>query len=460
MPEDPSAVARVGRRHTLRGATAGILLAAALCCVGPQSACAAEEAAPRPNILLIMLDDFGYECVGANGSTSYQTPQIDALARTGMRFEHCHVQPLCTPTRVQLMTGLSNRRNYIRFGLLDPQAKTFAHLLRDAGYATCVAGKWQLGGGLEGPGHFGFDEYCLWQLDRRPPRYANPGLEIDGQRVDYTGGEYGPDLINNYLCEFLARNKDRPFFAYYPMMLTHGPFDPTPDSRDYDPTARREGGRQGNAADRARHFAEMVAYADKLIGKAVATLDTHGVREKTLVIVLGDNGTGRGIQSRMGDKLVQGGKGRTADSGTHVPLIVSCPGTVPAGKVCGDLVDSTDFLPTLLEFTGVPRPDSITFDGQSFAPQLRGEVGRPRPWLYCWYERDGKRETASEHVRNQIYKLYADGRFYDVQADPDEEHPLDETSLTDERRAVRQEFERALADVRADSPVAAENIGN
>jgi arylsulfatase A len=401
-------------------------------------------AAERPNILLIMVDDFGYECVGANGSTSYQTPHLDDLARGGMRFEHCHVQPLCTPTRVQLMTGLSNHRNYIHFGILDPHATTFAHLFREAGYATCVAGKWQLQGGYEGPGRFGFDEYCLWQLNRRPSRYANPGLEINGQQIDYTKGEYGPDLVNAYLCDFITRHKDRPFFAYYPMMLTHGPFDPTPDSADYDPAAKGEGRRQGQASDKARHFAEMVAYADKLIGKAVATLDANGLREKTLVVIVGDNGTGRGIQSRMGDRVVDGGKGKTADTGTHVPLIVNRPGAVPAGRVCPDLVDSTDFLPTLVEHAGLKLPDGHLCDGQSFAPQLRGESGTPRPWIYCWYERDGKRDNPSEHVRDQHYKLYRGGRFYDVVNDPDEKRALDIAALSPEARRTHDEFRRAL----------------
>jgi arylsulfatase A len=132
-----------------------------------------------------MADDFGYECIGANGSTSYQTPHIDKLAATGMRFEHCYSQPLCTPTRVQLMTGQYNIRNYVRFGLLDPKQTTFAHLFKQAGYTTGIVGKWQLGGGFDGPKHFGFDEYCLWQLTRRPPRFANPGLEINGKEIDY-----------------------------------------------------------------------------------------------------------------------------------------------------------------------------------------------------------------------------------------------------------------------------------
>src|ERR1044071_1890002 len=133
----------------------------------------------QPNVVLVLIDDFGYECVTADGGESYQTPVMDRLAATGVRFEQCHVQPLCTPTRVQLMTGLSNRRNYTHFGHLDPTQKTFGNIFRDAGYATCITGKWQLSNGYEGPGKFGFDEYCLWQLTRRPGRYKNPGLEIN-----------------------------------------------------------------------------------------------------------------------------------------------------------------------------------------------------------------------------------------------------------------------------------------
>ena len=98
----------------------------------------------KPNVVLILIDDFGYECVTADGGESYQTPVMDRLAATGVRFEQCHVQPLCTPTRVALMTGLGNKWNYTRFGHLDPSQTTFANLFKSAGYATCVTGKWQL----------------------------------------------------------------------------------------------------------------------------------------------------------------------------------------------------------------------------------------------------------------------------------------------------------------------------
>jgi len=212
-----------------------VLLIASYCLLATDA-----RAASRPNVVLIMVDDFGYECVAANGGTSYRTPNLDKLAAGGMRFEQCHVQPLCTPTRVQLMTGLYNVRNYTHFGHLDRGQTTFAHLFKRAGYATCIVGKWQLGRDMSLPGHFGFESSCLWQLSRRPPRYANPGLEIDGREVDFSQGEYGPDVVNTYALDYIARHKDQPFFLYYPMMLTHSPFQPTPDSPDWDPKAMGE----------------------------------------------------------------------------------------------------------------------------------------------------------------------------------------------------------------------------
>ncbi len=122
----------------------------------------AALAADKPNIILILADDLGYETIGANGGTSYKTPVLDKLAAGGVRFTHCFAQPLCTPTRVQLMTGRSNARNYIDFGNMDPKAVTFGNYFKQAGYATCVVGKWQLGEAPDLPKKFGFDEHCLW----------------------------------------------------------------------------------------------------------------------------------------------------------------------------------------------------------------------------------------------------------------------------------------------------------
>ena len=248
------------KHTTLNPIFHGILLLAAIVSLF-------AEQTKQPNIILIMADDMGYECVAANGGGPYKTPALDRLAETGMRFEHCYSQPLCTPSRVKLMTGMNNSRNYTTFGELDRGQTTFAHLLKKAGYATCIAGKWQLGTQADSPKHFGFDESCLWQHTRpakdknRDTRYPNPHLEINGKPVDYSNGEYGPDVVSDFLCDFIERHKDKPFVAYYPMILPHSPFVPTPDSAD--PKCR----------DNNQNYRDMVAYIDKVVGKLVAKLD-------------------------------------------------------------------------------------------------------------------------------------------------------------------------------------------
>jgi arylsulfatase A len=397
------------------------------------------QAAERPNVILILADDLGYECIGADGGTSYKTPVLDKLAVGGVRFTQCYVQPLCTPTRSQLMTGIYNVRNYVQFGYMDPATRTFGNLFKEAGYATCMAGKWQLGRELEQPKKFGFDEYCLWQHTRRPDRYKNPGLEINGRQVDYTQGEYGPDIVSAYAIDFVRRNKDKPFFLYYPMMLTHAPYDPTPDSPDYNGSGRA---RAPRATGVNPHFADMVEYMDKLIGKLVASLDELGLRDNTLILFLGDNGTGAGTRAMMGNQVVVGGKGKTLATGMHVPLIASWPGRIASGKVCQDLVDSTDFLPTICAAAGIKVPADPKIDGRSFLPQLRGEMGTPREWYYCWFSRQG--DFGEEFAANQRYKLYRSGAFHDVVKDPDEKRPLKTDSLDGEAAAVAKTLQSAL----------------
>jgi arylsulfatase A len=411
-----------------------VFLAVCLAAVFPASVVAA-----RPNLVLIMADDFGYECVSANGGESYATPHLDRLAETGMRFEHCYVQPLCTPTRVQLMTGQYNVRNYIRFGLLDPDATTFAHVLKRAGYVTGISGKWQLGRERGLPRHFGFDEAYLWQHTRRPPRYANPGLEHNGAELNFDQGEYGPKLVNDFAIDFISRHKDEPFFLYYPMILTHAPFQPTPDSPDWDPTARGEDVHQD-----VKHFAEMTSYMDKLVGRLVEALERLGLRERTLILFLGDNGTGRGVTSQFQGKPYRGGKGTGTVAGMHVPLIANWPGTIPAGTVNRDLIASTDFFPTLCEAGGATIPEGLTMDGVSFLPPLRGEKGRPRPTLYCWYARDGGPKADIEFAMTASFKLYRDGTCFDLAVDPFEEHPLPVSSLTGSRAETAKMLQAEL----------------
>jgi len=418
------------------------ILLALLC--GQSSAADKAATAAKPNIILILADDLGYECIGADGCTSYKTPVLDQLAATGVRFDACNVQPLCTPTRVQIMTGIYNVRNYTDFGHMDPKCVTFANLLKQAGYATCMAGKWQLGTDPALPRTFGFDEHCLWQHLRAakdaPSRYMNPGLEINGVIKDFTNKEYGPDIVSDYALDFIRRKKGQPFFLYYTMMLTHGPFQTTPDSPDY---GKKGGGKNSARPDGInQHFADMVAYADKLTGKLLAKLDELGLRDNTLVIFLGDNGTQRGMLTLMGERKFYGGKGLPTDAGMHVPLIVSWPGKAAPGKVSRDLVDSTDFLPTVCEAAGVPVPAELKIDGRSFLPQVRGEKGRPRDWYYSWY---GPQDVIiAEFAATRDFKLSRTGDFYDLRNDIEEEHPLKAATLTGEAAAAAKLLQGAL----------------
>jgi arylsulfatase A len=403
---------------------------------------AADATKPaKPNIILILIDDFGYECVTANGGESYKTPVMDNLAATGVRFEQCHAQPVCTPTRVQLMTGMSNRRNYTHFGHLDPSQTTFGNLLKNAGYATCIAGKWQLENGSEGPKHFGFDEYCLWELDSKGSRYKNPNLLTNGKRTYYTKNEYGPDVVSDYALDFITRKKDAPFFLYYTMMLTHSPFDATPDSPDYLEQSKGKGKSKGEGKG---HFADMTAYTDKLIGKLVAKLEELSLRKNTLILILGDNGTARSIHTQFMGREVSGGKHSSTIWGTHVPGIGNWPGHVVSGKVCSDLIDTTDFLPTICEATGTKIPAELKIDGRSFLPQLLGEKGNPREWLYAWYGPEGGAKPETEFAHDANYWLFSDGRFYDVQKDDRNKSPLADSALDAKAKAAKAKLQAAL----------------
>jgi arylsulfatase A-like enzyme len=311
------------RRGFLTGA-AGAATAALLDPTGRWLAAGAEAAAgpshnpaEKPNILLIMADDLGYECLGCNGGTSYRTPNLDKLAATGVRFEHCYCTPLCSPSRNQIMTGRYGFRNYRGWGILDPKEKTFGHVLRSAGYATAVSGKWQLcrfdrPENADHPKRAGFDASCVWTWHykgKKPSRYWDPFIWQDGKLRGDLAGKYGPDVHCDYVVDFIRRNRARPFLAYYPLNLVHAPFVATPDSK----ASRSAGGGsqpgKGRKGAKQANYAATVAYMDKCIGRVVGELDRLNLREKTLILFTGDNGTPRGITSRMGQSTIAGGKG-------------------------------------------------------------------------------------------------------------------------------------------------------
>ena len=423
-------------------------------------------AAP-PNVVLVMADDMGYECVSANGGTSYQTPVFERIAREGMRFTHCYSQPVCTPSRIKIMTGKYNWRNYRRFGHLEKGQRTFAHFMRDAGYATGLTGKWQLWGGSETPEHrsgmtpeeAGFDEYIHWaynfelteeELARYrsagPPgnkstsRFWHPAIIRNGAYIHTSMDDYGPDMFSDFALDFIERHKDGPFFLYYPMVLTHSPFVATPHSESITVESKFK--------SEPSYFADMVAYTDHLVGRLTDHIDALGLADDTLVLFTGDNGTHRALRSMLGNRVVKGRKAFPEDAGTHVPLFARWPGKVPPGLVNSDLIEFSDFFATLADLAGRELPMHDHFDGRSFLPQLLGGAGNPRDWVFVHYDRDPiQAEVPFPRVRfarTKRYKLYDDGRFYDVPHDWEEKRPLAPDALDPSTKAIRTRLQRVL----------------
>lgn len=424
---------------------------------------AAASQPDRPNIILIMADDLGVEGLGCYGGTSYRTPCLDQMASEGQRFLHAYAQPLCTNSRVQLMTGLYNHRNWLAFGLLDPSAKTIGHWFSEAGYRTCIAGKWQLQSydPVDYPGaehrrgkgmkvqDAGFEEVSLWHTahtEDKGPRYADPVVVQNGRFRNDLKGKYGPDVSVEFIKKFLEGKDDRPFFVYYPMALPHWPFVPTPRSQDWGIEEKMHPP-LGTTGGDGKYFPDMVEYMDYCVGQIVESVDALGLKEETLIIYYSDNGTDRKVVSQTVHGPIQGGKGLTTDAGTHVPLIVRWPGTVRPG-VNELLVDSTDFLPTLLDAAGSPMGSDVLCDGLSFYSQLVGQSGPQRKWTYCFFDPrpgwDKDKFRRLVYARDKRFKLYEDGRFFDVAGDRLEMSPLDESRLNVEAVAARRQLQDVL----------------
>ena len=411
----------------------------------------AEELAEKPNVILIMADDMGYECLSCYGSASYSTPVLDQLASEGIRFDNCISQPLCTPSRVKIMTGQYNYRNYSFFGHLQSNQFTFGNLMKDAGYSTCIAGKWQLNGlsykdQIEAwndntrPNQFGFDEYCLWQLTNtraQGGRYSSPTIEKNGEVIKLSADDYGPDQFSNYVLDFIERKKDQPFFVYYPMVLIHDPFVPTPDSETWNDKSI-------SYKNNKVYIKDMIAYTDKIVGKIVAKLKALEIDDNTIVIFTGDNGTHYTITSEMINGSVKGGKGNTTDAGTHVPLIVSWPKNNKGGLVYNELIEFSDFFAT---FADIVETETKT-DGQSFLPLLTSDKHQARETAFVNYDpKWGKRVTQfrNRFVRDLNYKLYQDGKFYKLSDDILEQSPLHPDSLSVEQISIKKELEAELS---------------
>jgi arylsulfatase A len=321
-----------------------------------------------------------------------------------------------------------------------------------------VAGKWQLcrfdePGGADHPQRAGFETSSLWtwilQQGGRPStgsKYWSPQVWQDGGLAPGLEGRYGPDVFAEFLMDFMGAARE-PFLAFYPMVLPHGPFTPTPRSG-------WAGQLLGHASQRVRnqfsslYFPEHVEYMDELIGRLVAFLEARKLLDRTLILFTADNGTDSRVESKVGDRMVRGGKGKLSEPGTRVPLIASWKGHVPAGSVSHDLVDLSDFFPTLVDLAGAELPPGLALDGRSFLPQLLGQPGDPRDWVYLsnWALPAGPFQVAA---RDRRFKLHGDGRLFDLAADPEERSPVPREARTPEAARAERKLAAALRRVAA-----------
>ena len=382
----------------------------------------------KPNIIFILADDYGIGEVGCYGADNYKTPNIDALARSGTRYTHGYTISLCGPSRAMILTGRYGFRtggsNQDAVGQISPKKeKLIPSVLKPAGYVTTMIGKWSQFS--QQPSDFGFDDYlryagsgAYWNTQEKVKTYV-----VNGETRPLRDKEYMPDLMHRHLIDFITKHRDRPFYAHYSLSHTHGEILPTPDS----------------APDSKDHYADNVVYMDKLVGKLMAELDRLKLRDKTLVIFFGDNGTAnpRADRATIGGRPLAGAKGSMLDGGGRVPLIVSWPGVTPAGKVSADLVDSSDFLPTFAALAGAKLPANTVIDGRSFAAQVRGEKGEPRPWIFNQLAR-------SWYVREADWKLNQAGELFDMSDAPFAEKLVAADTKNAAAVAARQRLQTAL----------------
>ena len=420
-------------------------------CGGLFSILTLQAALSQPNIVLIMADDVGCEPIGVYGGQRWQTPHIDSLARDGMRFSHCFSMPVCHPSRICLMTGKYPFRFDAKWGTFprEEEEQSLAAVLKRCGYRTAIAGKWQLclmKDDRMQPQRMGFDEWCLFGW-HEGARFHDPLIYQNGKLRSNPAQEYGPEVYVDFLSDFMQRSKrtGQPFFAYYSMALAHDVTDDLPTQVPYVP-----------GKDRWMTYGEMIQSLDDMVGRVVRKLDELQLRENTIILFTGDNGTAvrsklrhrqngkyeyEQVYSVQDGQRVRGGKGTLLDIGTNVPLIASWRGKIKPGSQSDALVDFSDWLPTLVEIAGGHKEQEL--DGRSFASTLF-RTGSAPSRKYAFAQGRGGRAW----VRTQKYKLYNDGKYFDVAVDPFEKNPL--TRTNDDAAANKKLLENAL--IRLDLP--------
>lgn len=394
---------------------APLVLVLALACSAPDAGSNAALASARPpNIVYILADDLGWAELGCYGQEKIRTPSIDRMAAEGMRFtQHYSGAPVCAPARCVLLTGLHTGHAFIRDnGEIKPEGQraipdatvTVAEVLRDAGYATGIFGKWGLGGpGSEGePNRQGFDRWFGYLCQRQAHNFYPRYLWEDGEKVllagnerGLTGAQYSHDLIANEALEFIREHREEPFFLYVPFTIPHLAIQVPDDSlAEYeglwdDPPYEGGKGYLPHPAPRAG-YAAMVTRMDRDVGRILALIDELGLDEDTIVMFSSDNGP---TYDRIGGSdsdffesagPLRGLKGRVYEGGIRVPLVVRWPGRVAPGTVSEHVSAFQDVMPTVLDLAGAPAGARPPTDGLSFTPTLLARGEQPEHEALYW----------------------------------------------------------------------------
>ncbi len=389
--------------------------------------CQISFAQQKPNVIFILADDYGTGEVGAYGADNYKTPNIDKLGKEGIRFNHCYTAALCGPSRALILTGRyafrTGATNQDRTGTFTPQQETMIpSVFKKAGYATASIGKW---GQLPGnPADFGFDYYMTFKGSGVYWNYQPKGKNytINGDQVELKDKEYIPDVMHNLAVNFISTNKDKPFFLYYPLSLVHGEILPTPDSKP----------------DSKDLYYDNIAYMDKMVGKLMSALDSLHLRDNTMIIFMGDNGTANGKAkfATIGGKPLLGAKGSMQEGGGLVPFITYWKGVTPKGKVSNTMIDASDFYPTFMELTGIDKTQN-PLDGQSILPELKGKKADHRTWIF-------NQLANNWYVRELKWKLNEAGELFDMTKAPFEEILVPVDSKDPEAIAARARLQKKL----------------
>jgi arylsulfatase A-like enzyme len=376
----------------------GVVVGLALLLAAP--ALAADGKTPT-NIVFILADDLGWTDLGCQGSRYYETPNLDRLAREGVRFSSAYTcGPNCQPTRAALLTGRYGPRTGIytvgaeprgqsRFRKLVPvpnrtalalEEVTIAEVLKDAGYATGMFGKWHLGpNATHHPTKQGFDE-AIVSMGKHFAFNTSPPVKVDPE-------VYLADFLTDRALGFIEKHRERPFFLYLPHFAVHSPLEAKKD------LIEKYRGQPGVAGHQNPVYAAMIESVDQSVGRVLARLDELKLADRTVVIFSSDNGgvggyaaAGvKGARDTTNNAPLRGGKGMLYEGGIRVPLIVRWPGVARPGGTCDEPVASVDFLPTFAALAGAKVPADRPLDGVSFLPLLRDPQARLEREALYWH---------------------------------------------------------------------------